>query len=70
MEVLSVARWFYACRIEDVPANGGVCVKLRDEQIALFNFARRGQWYATQNLSAQTADGIIQGNDRECGAGV
>jgi nitrite reductase (NADH) small subunit len=50
MEVLSIARWFYACRIEDVPANGGVCVKMHDEQIALFNFARRGQWYATQNL--------------------
>ena len=41
--------WFYACKIEDVPANGGVCVKYKDEQIALFNFSRRGEWYATQN---------------------
>ena len=41
--------WFAACHTEDVPANGGVCVKLGDTQIALFQFARRGSWYATQN---------------------
>lgn len=42
--------WFLACRLEDVPANGGVCVKYYGEQIALFHFARRGEWYASQNL--------------------
>jgi nitrite reductase (NADH) small subunit len=42
--------WFLACKTEDVPANGGVCVKYKDEQIALFNFTRRREWYATQNL--------------------
>jgi nitrite reductase (NADH) small subunit len=41
--------WFYACLAEDVPDNGGVCVKYNDEQIALFHFTRRGEWYATQN---------------------
>ena len=41
--------WFYACTIADVPENGGVCVKYLDEQIALFHFTRRGEWYATQN---------------------
>ena len=41
--------WFEACHIVDVPANGGVCVKYGDTQIALFHFARRGEWYATQN---------------------
>ena len=50
MEVMSATRWFYACRAEDVPAGGGVCVKIGDEQVALYNFARRGKWYATQNL--------------------
>src|SRR3954453_19176844 len=42
--------WFAACTTADVPENGGVCVKYKDDQIALFNFARRGEWYATQNL--------------------
>jgi nitrite reductase (NADH) small subunit len=42
--------WFYACEASDVPENGGVCVKHGDDQIALFNFTRRGEWYATQNM--------------------
>lgn len=41
--------WFKACNVSDVPANGGVCVKYHQKQIALFHFARRGEWYATQN---------------------
>lgn len=44
-----VIRWFPACRVSDVPTNGGVCVKYNDTQIALFHFTRRGEWYATQN---------------------
>lgn len=42
--------WFLACGVDDVPPNGGVCVKYDDEQIALFRFSRRDEWYATQNL--------------------
>lgn len=42
--------WFFACKTSDVPTNGGVCVKYKEEQIALFYFARRNEWYATQNL--------------------
>lgn len=45
-----VFTWFLACRTTDVPENGGVCVKYQDEQIALFNFSRRKEWYATQNM--------------------
>lgn len=44
-----IIKWFVACGVEEVPANGGVCVKYNDLQIALFHFARRGEWYATQN---------------------
>ena len=43
-------KWFFACYADDVPENGGVCVKHKDEQIAVFNFSRRGEWFATQNL--------------------
>jgi len=49
MEVIAT-KWFFACYSGDVPENGGACVKLEDEQIALYNFSRRGEWYATQNL--------------------
>jgi nitrite reductase (NADH) small subunit len=41
--------WYQACRVSDVPANGGVCVKYKDEQIALFHFTRTNEWFATQN---------------------
>ena len=42
--------WFRACSVLDVPEDGGACVQYRDEQIALFNFTSRGEWYATQNM--------------------
>lgn len=41
--------WFFACNATDVPLNGGVCVKYNEQQIALFHFSRRNEWYATQN---------------------
>ena len=44
-----IATWFLACNVNDVPENGGVCVKYNEEQIALFYFARRNEWYASQN---------------------
>ena len=42
-------QWFSACSVADVPANGGVCVKYNETQIALFHFQRRNEWFATQN---------------------
>ncbi|HEY1056409.1 MAG TPA: nitrite reductase small subunit NirD [Emticicia sp.] len=43
-------RWKQACYIEDIPENGGACVLIDGEQIAIYNFARRNEWFATQNL--------------------
>ncbi len=45
-----VSIWFKAARVEDFPENGGACVKYKDMQIAVFNFTRRNEWYACQNL--------------------
>jgi nitrite reductase (NADH) small subunit len=42
--------WFKAARVQDVPENGGACVKYKGLQIAVFNFTRRNEWYACQNL--------------------
>lgn len=49
MTAEKVIHWFYACHEEQVPENGGVCVKYDDQQIALFKFSRLNEWYATQN---------------------
>jgi nitrite reductase (NADH) small subunit len=46
---VAVSEWFAACSVEDVVENGGVCVKYKEQQIALFYFTRRNEWYATQN---------------------
>jgi nitrite reductase (NADH) small subunit len=42
--------WRYACTTDDIPENGGACVLINGEQIAIYNFSRRGEWYACQNL--------------------
>ena len=34
MEVIAT-KWFFACYADDVPENGGACVKLEEEQVAL-----------------------------------
>ena len=41
--------WFVACKKDEVPEDGGVCVKYKNEQIALYYFTRRNEWYASQN---------------------
>lgn len=45
-----IKTWFKAASVHDFPQNGGACVKYKDMQIAVFNFARRNEWYACQNL--------------------
>jgi nitrite reductase (NADH) small subunit len=42
--------WHAACAVEDIPADGGACAYINGQQIAIYNFARRGEWFATQNL--------------------
>ena len=46
----AVESWTLACSTTLIPENGGACVLINNEQIAIFNFTRRGEWYATQNL--------------------
>jgi nitrite reductase (NADH) small subunit len=45
-----VKTWFKAARVQDFPENGGACVRYNDLQIAVFNFSRRNEWYACQNM--------------------
>ena len=44
-----ILTWIYACTVDDIPENGGACIKYQDQQIAIFHFTRRNEWYATQN---------------------
>ena len=43
-------QWFKAAHISKFPSNGGACVKYSDLLIVVFNFTRRNEWYACQNL--------------------
>lgn len=50
VEETQVNVWFKAAPVHHFPENGGVCVMYKDQQIAVFNFSRRNEWYACQNL--------------------
>jgi len=41
--------WHLACHVHHVPADGGACALIEGRQIAIFHFARRGEWFAIQN---------------------
>ncbi|GEO02468.1 hypothetical protein AAE02nite_01320 [Adhaeribacter aerolatus] len=45
-----VTYWFKAAEVSAFPADGGACVKYQNQQIAVFNFTRRNEWYACQNM--------------------
>ncbi|MEO9805779.1 MAG: nitrite reductase small subunit NirD [Reichenbachiella sp.] len=45
-----VDTWHKVATVEDFPSDGGVCVEYKGLQVAVFNFSRRSEWYATQNL--------------------
>jgi len=45
-----MTQWFKAAPVDAFPANGGACVMAGSQQIAIFNFRRRGEWLACQNL--------------------
>ena len=42
--------WFRAARVDVFPKDGGACVLAGSLQIAVFNFSRRDEWFACQNL--------------------
>ncbi len=47
---LSATRWVQVGTVDDFPMDGGATIKYGRTQIAVFNFASRGEWYATQNM--------------------
>ncbi len=51
--------WFKAASVADFPTDGGACVKYKDKQIAVFNFARLDKWYACQNLCPHKMEMVL-----------
>lgn len=47
---LRETRWVQVGRADDFPIDGGATIKYGQVQIAVFNFASRGEWYASQNM--------------------
>lgn len=43
-------KWVKCGTVSDFPPDGGAVVKYGNSQIAVFNFATRNEWYATQNM--------------------
>jgi nitrite reductase (NADH) small subunit len=51
--------WFEIAKESDFPKNGGVCIKYKDKQIAVYNFTRKGTWYACQNLCPHKLEMVL-----------
>lgn len=52
-------RWLPVGKVWDFPAEGGSAVKYGQTQIAVFNFASRGEWYACQNLCPHRREFVL-----------
>jgi len=53
------ARWVRVAAAASFPRDGGSAVKVGDAQIAVFHFAARGEWYASQNLCPHRKDMVL-----------
>jgi len=51
--------WTRIGRVEDFPEDGGRAVRHGAAQLAVFRFARRGEWYATQNACPHMGDHVL-----------
>src|SRR5690606_11504434 len=47
---LQQTRWVAVGHADDFPCDGGATIKYGQVQIAVFNFASRGEWYACQQM--------------------
>ncbi len=59
VEISDVKVWFEAAKVSDFPIDGGSCIKYKDKQIAVFNFAREDKWYACQNLCPHKMEMVL-----------
>jgi nitrite reductase (NADH) small subunit len=55
----NVNLWFKVSPVNVFPINGGLCVKYKDKQIAVFNFSSQNKWYACQNLCPHKMEMVL-----------
>ena len=53
------AAWTQVGKVWDFPADGGSTIKYGKTQIAVFNFASRGEWYACQNMCPHKREFVL-----------
>lgn len=51
--------WVKVARAADIPKDAGMAIKYGNAQIAVFNFASRGEWYAVQNECPHRHDMVL-----------
>ena len=54
-----VNTWYKAGIISDFEKDGGVCIKYKDKQIAVYYFSRRDEWYACQNVCPHKMEMVL-----------
>ena len=59
MSEVIAQRWVQIARVEDFPRNAGACVKVGEQQVAVYNFTSRGEWYACQNMCPHKRDMVL-----------
>lgn len=59
VNINDVKIWFKAGNIKDFPSNRGGCIKYKTKQIAIFNFERRNEWYACQNVCPHKMEMVL-----------
>ncbi len=55
----TAAGWVQLARADQVPADGGITVAHDGAQIAIFHFATRGEWFATQATCPHRGDAVL-----------
>jgi nitrite reductase (NADH) large subunit len=55
----SPEEWVFVGKVWDFPHDGGAAVQHGKTQIAVFNFASRGEWYATQNMCPHRREFVL-----------
>jgi len=51
--------WQQLAHIDDFPLDGGAAVSYGGVQLAIYRFARRGSWYATQAMCPHRKDNVL-----------